>query len=538
MLRIILEVTLGSLLYALGHPTFITLYPIPIFAPIGIFLLIKNIRFISIKKDLSLILLFCFLINVIGFYWIPQTLQTFGSLPYIVSLLFSFLFSFLVLPQVWIIYFSLLLIRKYVPIKKIPPLSLVTSLVLIISLLEYFTPSQFPVHAGHPWMSWSFTLGLAPVFGLIIYNFLNYFFAFSLLFLFRSHEKRFRFFPLLQAFVLFIVCCCIKPFTFQEKSLTNTEKENSLLKVKIVQANIGNFMKVDSELGKFSSLSEVFDRYQNLSLAGERSDLIIWPETAYPHSFNSDILENSPKSIPPLISKVLNESKSQMLIGAYDKGKLDLSGNAFQTVYNATMLFDPNDGYKEVYHKKQLIPFGETLPFGPLTPYLVDYVPGVSFFSTGTRDTTFKLRQGHSFVTPICYEILNTNLIRQMLNASSLSHGHINFILNLTNDSWYGLTAEPYQHLFLSKWRAVEFQKPIIRSTNSGITSLIDIDGKESTRLLPGEKKYLDLNLYLPERTPTIYQKIGLLSFLGFALFILLINYFLDRILNPALKSS
>ncbi len=535
MLRIILEVALGSLLYALGHPTFITLYPIPLFAPVGIFLLIKNIHFINIKRDLSNLLLFCFLINVIGFYWIAQTLQTFGSLPYLVSLLFSFLFSFLVLPQVWLIYFSLLIIRKFIPSTKTTPLTFFVALVILISLLEYFTPSQFPVHAGHPWMSWSFTLGLAPVFGLIIYNFLNYFFAFSLLFIFQNKDQ-FRFIPFMQATLLFIVCCCFKPLIFQEKTI-NSPKEN-LLKVKIVQANIGNFMKVDSELGKFSSLSEVFERYKNLSLTGDKSDLIIWPETAYPHSFNSDILENSPRSIPPLISSVLAETGSQMLIGAYDKGKLDLSGNAFQTVYNAAMLFDPSEGFLDVYHKKQLIPFGETLPFGPLTPYLVDYVPGVSYFSTGTRDTTFKLQNGHSFITPICYEILNTNLIRNMLNASSLNHGHINFILNLTNDSWYGLTAEPYQHLFLSKWRAVEFQKPIIRSTNSGITSLIDIDGKESERLLPGEEKSLDLNLYLPERPATIYQKIGLLSFMGFALFMLLINYFLDRILKPALKSS
>ncbi len=537
MLKKITEVILGALLYALGHPSIMTLTPIPLFAPLGIFFLFRNIHFKSVKKDLLILTVFCLTINLVGFYWIPQTIQTFGGLSFLVSLPMFFMFTFLVLPQTWLVYFSLNFLSKKKFISKIGPFLRVLFLAVIITLIEYYTPSQFPVHAGHPWLSWSWTLGLAPILGLAGYSFINYFLALSLNYFLRERKDKKRILPLSQALIILIIAILITPFTIKERSLS-TKNLSHPLNIKVVQANIGNFMKVNSEIGQFSSIQEVFKRYLNLSLESDPADLIIWPETAYPYPFNSDVLKEAPNSLPALISDVLNRSNSQLLLGAYDHGALEESGNAFQSVYNSAMLLDSKKGFIDIYHKKKLIPFGETLPLGPLTPYIKDYVPGVSFFSEGTRNTTFETNAKHRFITPICYEILDPSLIRKMLNHSSLTKGHIDFIINLTNDSWYGLTAEPYQHLFLAKWRAVEFQRPIIRSTNSGITSVIDIDGKESMRLLPGEEKSLNITLNLPKRDATIYQKIGILSFLLLSIFLIILNYLLDLKVNPTFKRS
>ncbi len=536
----IVEIIFGALLYALGHPTAMTLHPIPLFAPIGLFLLFKNIKLKSKKTDLFNLWIFCLSINIVGFYWIPKTIQTFGGLSVFESIPIFLIFSLLVLPQSWIIYFAFLFFKK-IKIFDRKKLYLTKTLLIVvcISLLEYYTPSQFPVQAGHPWLTWWWTLGFAPIFGLIFYNFINYYFAFSIVHLFKyeGSKKIIRLSPIIQSTFLFALAIVLSFSTIQERTLNSSDIKRSL-NIKVAQANIGNFMKVDSELGSFSSVQEVFDRYKNLSLSSDPADLIIWPETAYPYPFNSDILEDSPKSLPVLLSEVLKQTNAQMLIGAYDHGKIDQSNNYFQTVYNSTMLLDPNDGFIDVYHKKKLIPFGETLPLGPITPLIKDYVPGVSFFSEGARDTTFKTAQDHLFITPICYEILDPFLIRKMLNISSKTKGHVDFLINLTNDSWYGLTAEPYQHLFLAKWRAVEFQKPIIRTTNSGITSVIDVDGRESKRLLPGEQKTLDLSLSLPKRNATIFQNLGILSFLSLALLLILLNYFIDYRVNPVFKRS
>ena len=119
-------------------------------------------------------------------------------------------------------------------------------------------------------------------------------------------------------------------------------------------------------------------------------------------------------------------------------------------------------------------------------------------------------KTGHRFVTPICYEILESNYMRTLLNQ----HGNNHFIVNHTNDSWYGDTAEPYQHLFLSKWRAVEFQLPIIRSTNTGVSSVIYPDGTESRRLGIGEKNVLDVSVPLGTGEGTFYQTWGVLPLL------------------------
>ena len=103
------------------------------------------------------------------------------------------------------------------------------------------------------------------------------------------------------------------------------------------------------------------------------------------------------------------------------------------------------------------------------------------------------------------------------------------FMINLTNDSWYGNTAEPFQHLFLTKWRALEFNIPVIRSTNTGITTVIFPDGSESPMLSISEKSYLDIDLEIAPRAKTIFQKFGIWSFLIIAFILLLIELAFKR---------
>src|SRR5690606_21675085 len=88
---------------------------------------------------------------------------------------------------------------------------------------------------------------------------------------------------------------------------------------------------------------------------------------------------------------------------------------------------------------------------------------------------------------------------------------HPDFLLNLTNDSWYGDTAEPYQHLFLAKWRAIEFGIPMVRSTNTGITSVVYPDGSESERTGIYEETSLEISLPHSKSAPTPYQRFGIL---------------------------
>ena len=166
-----------------------------------------------------------------------------------------------------------------------------------------------------------------------------------------------------------------------------------------------------------------------------------------------------------------------------------------------------------MYHKNKLLPFGEGLPFGPLNKIIAPYLKDImSFFAKGDGPTLFKTKNGSYFTAAICYEILFTGLIRNYLNSFE---NRPDFIVNLTNDSWYGVTSEPYHHLELSHWRAMEHYLPVVRMTNTGISSVLYPDGSESKRTGLYTQEILDINLQTPSvSVPTISQKWGTLTLL------------------------
>ncbi|MCB9091112.1 MAG: apolipoprotein N-acyltransferase [Halobacteriovoraceae bacterium] len=527
---------LGGFIFCFGHPSFISEYGFLGFTALGLAVVYSQIRFQKILTDLLCVFFFCLSISVFAFYWIPKTLSVFGEIPYSFSYLLFFLFAIIVIPQFWIQYLILTPKRIHqnsliIKIKN-EKSCLYLLLAFLFTLIGYYTPSQFPVQVGQPWLYLPVLLGFAPIGGLPFFSFLSYLLAFII----YEYLKNKKWVPSLSFLFIFLtlLSTALKPWSFGEKTLTNID-HNSNYYVRIVQADIGNFMKVQSELGQFTSMQNVFDRYYSLSMKDTqlpKLDLIIWPETAYPIDFNTDLLEQG-LLLPNMFRRIIDKHQSEMYIGAYDIGKLDKSANGIKNVYNSAIHFSREGKYLNVYHKHLLIPFGESLPFGELNQTIKEYIPGISFFSQGYTYPVFESDNQISFIGAICYEMLSSNYIREYLNDANTQGKFPRIMINLTNDSWYGKTAEPYQHLFLAKWRAVENQIPFIRATNSGISSVIDIDGKESQRLMLGEKEVLDLSLFLPERTPTIFQRFGFLAFS--CLFIL--TFFLDVILRKTLFS-
>jgi apolipoprotein N-acyltransferase len=273
---------------------------------------------------------------------------------------------------------------------------------------------------------------------------------------------------------------------------------------------------MESEQGGYASTGQVIDRYRELSLAkyetGEKLDLIIWPETAYPFAVKTNKEDISYSYTPSVFNEVAQTQDAEMLVGGYDIKNSDHNETLFKTEYNTAFQVSKSGKLKNSYHKQILIPFGETLPFGSfINELLSKYIENISFFSEGEKFTLFNLDSGHKLITTICYELLKPEFIRSYLNSLN-ERPHA--MINLTNDSWYGDTMEPEQHLFLAKWRALEFNLPIIRSTNTGITSVIYPDGSESKRLEVLKTGNLDLSINLPLQEATFYQKFGFATIL------------------------
>ncbi len=451
-------------------------------------LLVQNHSF---KKLFAIVTLHNLGLNLVGYYWIPHTLQEFGQLPVWISHLLAIFFSFILQPYLYVFIIAWWAWKKYGK-HEITPEQQMVAFAVALTLFEIITPQQFSSYAGSTWLHVAPFLGLAPIGGIYLFSFVTYLVAYEMGRLFRRRRPTQLVWSILSIFLILNYVFKISPLD-GEKSVN----------VRIVQANIGNFLKLQSEKNQNSAFGEVTERYWRLSLLApeKKLDLIIWPETAYPNSFNG-----ADSWIPRVFTDIMKKTGAELLIGGYDHHPDKSPFDFIESEYNAAILMSEQK-VSSIYHKNILIPFGETLPFGPLNKMIVGIVPTVSLFARGEGTPKMTLKSGHGVITPICYEILETGFTRKLLNE----HPNSDIIVNLTNDSWYGNTAEPFQHLFLAKWRAIEFGKPIVRSTNTGISSVIFPDGAESPRLLIGEEKVLDVEIKLPEHIkPTIYQRFGI----------------------------
>lgn len=479
--------TVSGGLYALCYPSFIGSGWFPLlFLALPFYLWRLDVA-PNLKSSLLHVLAYNLGLNLIGYYWIPQTLREFGQLPFIISIFLGLLFSLLLQPHWWLYVFW----KKWRPDLQWYSEKGILITAFVMTIMERYFPQQFPSYVGSPWLHMAPYLGLSPYIGAVGFSFITYWI--SLEAYTQLALKKFR----LQVWMVFLIFVLANALT----PLSDIHSARNL-PVRIVQANIGNFLKVLSEKGDKDSFESIKGTYKTYSTIenGFMPKLIIWPETAYPDPFYGPSTK-----LDTIFHDIQQLTNAEILIGGYDQDPDKSPFELNETVFNSSILIS-DEKVKMSYHKNILIPFGETLPFGPFNNQIVSIVPAVSLFARGEGTPLMELKGGERFVTPICYEILESNYMRGLLNQWGKNH----LIINHTNDSWYGNTAEPHQHLFLSKWRALEFQLPIIRSTNTGISSVIFPDGSESKRLDVGAVGNLDVNVPLGSGEATIYQKWGI----------------------------
>ncbi len=511
-------------LYAFSGAPRKTIFFTPFLMPLALILFLVAMGFwqqnrFNLKRRVKSFLIFSLSFSLFAYYWIPHTLEEFGGIPYPFSLIFLPLFSLIACPQLLVPFFFLAALNKIFK-KDIEAKMSPGGLALLFAISEHLTPQQFPAHAGHHLLAYAPYISLAPIIGLVGLSFLVWYLS---LLIGECYFKR-RIERPCSLFLLTIMVLGQIFFPLPSSVRLSDSKDEISLKGRMVQANIGNQMKIYSELGTWQAVQEVYDRYAQLSLSPSKEedslDLIIWPETAYPETLSTTMLRQSRDHIPQVFKKISDRHNSAFLSGAHTrspKGEtLYWRDDYFLTARNSTIFFARTEiekegekalGFFAAYSKMVLIPFGEGLPFGPLNQYLAPYLENVSFFAPGEKPVLFTLENGAKFFTPICYEILFSDFIRNSIQK--LPH-YPHFLVNLTNDSWYGDSAEPHQHLFLASWRALEFGIPLVRSTNTGITTIVFPDGRRGSSLGVGETGVLDFSLPLTSvSSPSVYYHLG-----------------------------
>lgn len=453
-----------------------------------------------------------FILSLIGFHWIAHTAHAFGNLPWVVSILALLLFAGLVH-----LHIPLSLALVHFLGKKIP-ISAPTSFVLYaltLGLLERVWPMIFPWHIGYSLLysrleafhlaEWIGFNGLSHLLLL-----LNAIFATSVFYFSKSRFKSASFVCLgLFSFLsLSIVGSLIKP------QKTNQE----FLNVMIVQANIGQLDKVLAEKNLKNNQGEVqqavMDRYFDLTnkalLQHPETDMIVWPETAIADYLDIDYLSR-PRQLQ-LRSQIQTWSKA-LITGGYSR--------KFGTdeVFNGLFFFNAQGQLTDsAYRKSQLLAFGERLPFGDIFPWLYKILPFVSSFHAGPGPEIKKITIGDrifSVAPQICYESLYPWFTRKGASLGA------DFIVNVTNDSWFGQTFEPFQHATMTWARAIETRRPLIRSTNTGQSSIITETGQVLMKSPLGQEWYQMAKLPIPAQRVTFYMKYGHLDWILYIVILL-----------------
>ena len=236
----------------------------------------------------------------------------------------------------------------------------------------------------------------------------------------------------------------------------NTDK-NSGLTVGLIQVNVEQFMKWNPVFQKV-----VMGKYRDLTLVAAQSkpQLIVWPETAMPFYYNQHPVGTE------FVNDLARQTQTPILFGSPHKENKD----GHTTHYNSAYLVSETGDTQNRYDKIHLVPFGEFVPFRKLLFFVEKMVEMIGDFGRGKEATLFDVA-GYKAGVSICYEIIFPDLIRQAVKNGA------DFLINITNDAWFGKSAASYQHMSMGALRAVENRVPIVRAANTGISGTIDANG-------------------------------------------------------------
>ena len=273
-------------------------------------------------------------------------------------------------------------------------------------------------------------------------------------------------------------------------------KESPEFTVGTVQANMGL-------MEKRSSFDEGMRRHLDLTnqLKKDGIDLVVWSETSVMRAERSTTYKQSVRDnvgrrlgVPAIIGSVLIEP---------------VSGARQYILYNSALSLNSVGEVTARYDKEYLLMFGEYLPFGDALPILYEWSPNSGKFSPGTTLDPLvivdKAGQSHKVTALICYEDILPAFTNRAVNASD---GESELLVNMTNYAWFGDTTEPWEHLALAQLRAIEHRRYLVRSTNSGVSAIVDPVGRVMSHTKTFQQETLREKIHWM-RGKTFYEVVG-----------------------------
>lgn len=441
-----------SLAFVLAFPNiewtvFIWVALVPLF-----FLLEKK----SVKSAFGFGFITGFLISLGAFYWVLHTLQEFGGLPFILALpLFLIFCGFC---NIHIAFFALIL--RLAPL----PISPLFYIPLLFTIIEFLVPQIFHWYMGaclykHLWL-----VQFAEITGVHGITFLVVLVNTCIYELIRWIKKDTEVFPKYSTIItVSTLLICIFYSALKLRDYEDMKKTAPVLHAALVQTNIGNFEKVAAYKGYADPIQVAKDTIERMVLQAAKKnknlDLIVLPETAVPGYFTEDRPTNR-----EFMFHLASKANVPIYFGGYNKKE---TPQGIKT-YNSTFLISNYYQILGTYDKIKLLIFGEYFPLR----FVKKWISAMGDFSFGTKMEPLSLTKEFKLIPLICFEAIFPNFVRSFVKKSG------NCLITVTNDSWFGRTANPHQHLMLQAWRTIENRTPMIRCANTGISAFIDVTGK------------------------------------------------------------
>ena len=221
-------------------------------------------------------------------------------------------------------------------------------------------------------------------------------------------------------------------------------------------------------------------------------------------------------------SKIFSESYTSqhiIIMGINIEEKVNNS----KKIFNSMIVVDSNLNLISEYRKINLVPFGEFLPFEKFLKKIglkkIGY--GYESFSSGSERNILRINENFSFIPLICYEIIYSGKI-------NLKDENSNFIINISEDGWFGNTIGPHQHFSHTIFRAIEEGKNLVRSVNNGISAYIDSNGIIVSKLKSSKKGVIEVENY-KKFNETLFSKFGNKIFFYILIFYIILILYLKR---------
>ena len=437
-----------------------------------------------------------------GFYWISTLLMRFGHLHWLpAGALFMLMASYQGL------HFGAMAYVLHRVHRRAPDLPLTLTLPLVMTGFEFLMPFIFPWYLAitQAWVVPVIQVAdlggpSAVSFLLLLSNGAIYDLAVS-----RLERKPLRWRP--AAVAAGVIAAALVYGGLRMAQYDARWEQGPKVKVGVVQANVGITQKGRAALA-IKHLALHHKASQELERRG--AELLVWPESSYPFAFLREMQRDWPANS---MRQVMRGFSTPLVFGV-----LTLSQRE-RYPYNSAYYMEPGGRITGKFDKNFLLVFGEYIPFKDHLPWLDKYFPEMSHFAHGTTVTTFKFRD-YRLAPMICYEDIIPSFGRRL--APLRPH----LLVNITNDAWFGRTTEPYEHMALSVYRAVELRTGLVRAVNTGVSAFIDASGRlrASTRSVdPVETPGVGPDTLLEQVTMlegggTVYAVVGdLMSYLCLA---------------------